>query len=435
MTQRRSFSIMNKHKITAYLFLFFLISPLMTATFWGAKMGLGLLFNRYENVQLSVIVKEFSQGKFDHLKWGRDNNPVFFVDFRQLMKIIEGKPNLSHFVNYHGFIQCLLDKRWIPEADPTRSVFKLNNGHLTWVIEETDVTPYVENIFELERFLKNREIDLIYVQAPCTISKFDSQLSEGVVDFSNKNADEFLERIRGKIEFIDLRQKMHDEGINLYDQFFQTDHHWIPECGFWAFCQIAEKLRNDHGVMFDPQYLDLQHYGVRVYKNWFLGTLGKRTGQYYAGTDDISLILPKFETDLATEIWHGPHSSTCRSGTFEDNFIFYKKLYPRSFFELNPYLLYSGGNVPKLTITNHLAENSKKILLLRESFSHVVSPFLALMCKELNIIDLRLYRETTILDFIEQTKPDIVVLLYHPGVYTNKSFFTFDTIVGDVGLE
>ena len=51
--------------------------------------------------------------------------------------------------------------------------------------------------------------------------------------------------------------------------------------------------------MTDEEALDIKNYEVNTYRNWFLGSIGKRVGIYYAGIDDIDLIYPKFDTLLS----------------------------------------------------------------------------------------------------------------------------------------
>lgn len=47
----------------------------------------------------------------------------------------------------------------------------------------------------------------------------------------------------------------------------------------------------------DGYYSDLSNYNQITYKNIFLGSMGRKTGRYYAGADDFTLIYPAFPTN------------------------------------------------------------------------------------------------------------------------------------------
>ena len=62
--------------------------------------------------------------------------------------------------------------------------------------------------------------------------------------------------------------------------------------------------------------------------------------------------------------------------------------------------------------------NGKTALFIRDSFSHVVTPYFALQFKELHVVDTRgedieLYDEKVDwYKYMEELKPDVVIVLY-----------------------
>lgn len=41
--------------------------------------------------------------------------------------------------------------------------------------------------------------------------------------------------------------------------------------------------------------------------------------------------------------------------------------------------------------------------------------FLSLICSELDTVDFRYYKQGSIIDYIEESKPDIVIALFNPS--------------------
>ena len=58
-------------------------------------------------------------------------------------------------------------------------------------------------------------------------------------------------------------------------------------------CKTSEE---NYGFSVPDEILDLNNYTTEEKKNIFLGSIGRRVGAIYAGTDDILIIEPKFDT-------------------------------------------------------------------------------------------------------------------------------------------
>jgi len=143
--------------------------------------------------------------------------------------------------------------------------------------------------------------------------------------------------------------------------------------------------------------------------------------------DDFTLITPTFETGLTVSAEDGEVS---RDGSFSDVFIDRTQLYPDNLFVSNVYSAYCCSGYSHMEIRNHKTDNSspctpKKILLIRDSFSDVLVPFLSLGYAQLDVIDLRSFDENLI-QYMEETRPDMVLVVYNPGAYEQKNSNMFD---------
>ena len=141
----------------------------------------------------------------------------------------------------------------------------------------------------------------------------------------------------------------------------------------------------------------------------------------YGGVDDFELLLPKYNTNLTTWFYRINEEEITLKGNFEQTLIFKENL-AKNYFFYNVYATYSGGDYAKTSVINHNNPNGKRVLLVRDSFSCTFAPFFALGCKELYTIDLR-NTSASLVDYIYEVKPDIVIYLEYPYFEEAKATF------------
>ena len=100
-------------------------------------------------------------------------------------------------------------------------------------------------------------------------------------------------------------------------------------------------------------------------------------------------------------------------------------------FKVNTYAAYCDGDHNKEQVTNESAPNQRNILLIRDSFSCTLMPYLALYTKNITTLDLRLYKTKSVYDYIRR-HPDIdtVIVAYNPSSITEEQY-TFDRVVNE----
>lgn len=278
---------------------------------------------------------------------------------------------------------------------------KLKNGYLTEVAEPMDTEILKKNAKDLYRarqYIEERGGKLLYVQTPYKISKFDEQLPVGISDYSNKNIDTFLTLLEElEVDTIDIRQMMHDEGLNQYDYFYTTDHHWTPEAGFYAFCKITDYIEKSMGISVDAQVKDLNNYRIDNYEKWHLGSNGQRVGVKYGGIDDFHMIVPEFDT-LVTNV------ETQETGGYYDVLVedAVLKEQGRATYDI------AYGKSVGYHFYNQMAENEARVLVVSDSMGKVTNPFLILAYRN---VDTMGYSLTT--QMIDEFQPDIVIYITH----------------------
>lgn len=403
----------SKNAVIAVLFLY-LIFIMLGGTCYGAYLHKGRYISIYsgylsEGTSFNAIIKAMVLTTYDSLS---NVNDMIFAR--------------NTFINLYGLTQRVVGSRCINEqSGEVSKVVKLDDGSVTLVMDkENDLPQKVAKISALNEKLKSDGIEMLYIQLPFKINKQSKDLPVGVYDYSNENADAVIQLLKnGGVDTYDLREEVLNEKLDYSSLFFRTDHHWLPETGLWAAKKIAGKLNSGFGFTIDMSLLEKSNFTETTYKKQFLGSMGKRMGVYYAGTDDFSLILPRFETDMSCFYHRRNGTIFGKSGSFEDTWIFTENL-KKDYFNINSYATYSGGDYSLLEFRNNRIAG-KKILMLRDSFSCVLVPFFSLAAGgELHAIDPRYYKGS-ITDYVEKFKPDLVLMLYNPGVLKEMSFFTY----------
>ncbi|MFR2965661.1 MAG: DHHW family protein [Anaerovoracaceae bacterium] len=223
------------------------------------------------------------------------------------------------------------------------------------------------------------------------------------------------------IKYLDLRQEIKKDGID-WVRCFLTDHNWTPRAAIWAAEKLFETISHELDIEFNGDLYDLSNYNIKLYEDWFLGSLGKRTGKYYAGVDDIELITPKFETSFDFfAVWE--EGEVKRKGNFEDVMFDMSQLSEKDYYALSAYSAYIGYDYAYNTIVNNDAPNDIKILLLRDSYSCAMLPFLSINAKEITAVDLRHY-DGNVSELVENGDFDVVLIAYNPYVIM-KTMFDF----------
>lgn len=303
------------------------------------------------------------------------------------------------------------------------NVVKLNNGYLTNV-RSTSLfdAKNAEFLIHAGQQVQAQDIPFLFVMAPYKICAEDKQLPLGVTDLTNEDADEFLAILADRgTPYLDLRETLHAEGLDHYNMFYKTDHHWTIESAFWAFQKVTEYMEENWDMAVDPACTDFVNYEKTVYENGSLGSTGKRTGRYFAGMDDFSLIYPSFDTNMTLTI---PSENITRSGSFYDTIFAMDRIDPDDYFYSIAYDSYIGGVYPLVIHKNPEAKADKTILLIKDSFASPVEAFLSTCFTEVHCIDMRQYNGH-LGDYITETQPDAVICFYNAQSLTNAEQFWF----------
>ena len=369
-----------------------------------------LAFGAFINTRAkrALFPKEFSRIKIDWAKlYPFQNEKTQQENIRQETKLegihrylvfnaklytTDKLPGYMKFVEQARRYENLIGWNMAPIAG-YNSVVKLKDGYLTKFIASFDVTPNIKSTVELAKFCADKNIKFMYVQAPFKICKYEDAEVSGTLDYSNNVADDLLAGLNNAdVKNLDVRKLLHDEGKSHHGSYYRTDHHWKPDTALWTSRHIIKTMREDFKWPVDENILDDKNFNFKITPSSLLGSEGKKLTAVRVKLEDAIKITPNFDTLFHVD---APDALVDDDSNFEN--------------------IHGGFFLTRLT--NLKATNNKKILLIGDSFAGSfigVRSYLALCVNKLDYIDPRVFTGS-IRAYIEQTKPDAVIVLYYIG--------------------
>ena len=183
------------------------------------------------------------------------------------------------------------------------------------------------------------------------------------------------------------------------EYFYRTDHHWTSLGAFYGANAVLSALGRPT--------LDRADFAPQVVSDDFNGTLYSTSGIHWLTPDEMEYWVE--EDGISVTSW--------RTGSPEP-----AALYDRSYLEKkDKYSSFLGGNQPLCVLKNEHNPDGGKILLVRDSYSDSLAPFLAQSFSEVHLLDLRYYRAPVSQYAAENDIDEIVVLYSVPNFITDRN--------------
>lgn len=272
-------------------------------------------------------------------------------------------------------------------------VYNCKNGYLINKPVSTD-NNLDKNVGAVVDFAKTIDAPTTVMLVPSTGYIADDVLPT----FHDKyNDDEDISKIsstlsKDKIGFVDLRERFKSEYKNGSQLYYKTDHHWTTKgayTGYQELCKAFGITPIDDSTLKKDSYSD------------FYGTTYSSSGFWLTPPDNIEIWNNPKNSDrnISVKITEGANIKTSSSMYFTDHLK-----------EDDKYPVFIDGNHALTEITNTNAKNGT-ILLIKDSFSHSLAPFLAENYSKVVLVDLRYYKES-VSDLVSAYNPEQVVVLY-----------------------
>ena len=255
-----------------------------------------------------------------------------------------------------------------------------------------------KNLSRVARLAERAEVPVYLGLIPSAAEIWQDRLPKGAESWDQAAFIARVAEVKG-VEPVDFLAALRDRAGEAV--FYRTDHHWTTLGAYYGYAALMEALGRGEEVLgpdaFKPR--------VPPHAGEFQGTLYSQSGVHWLAPDAI-------------EFWaeaEGLSVTSWRGGTPEE-----AELYDFShLLGKDKYSAFLGGNQPLCVIKN--PEGTGKLLLIRDSYSDALAPFLALHFEEVHLLDLRYYRYSAAGYAGENGMDQIAVVYSVPNFITDRN--------------
>ena len=278
----------------------------------------------------------------------------------------------------------------------SNGIYHCKDGYL---VNDPPVTDRFDtNIDIIAEFASKTDLPSTMVLAPSTGYVANDVLPNNHIVYHD---DELVESAKetlkeNGVSFVDLRSEFKEAYRNGAQLYYKTDHHWTTSGAHLAYCNLSDKMG------FKANNKD--NFEITSYDD-FYGTTYSSSGYWLTKPDVIEVWQSKSlkDSELSISIADGKNSVESTSMFFLDNLK-----------DDDKYPVFLDGNHPYTLIENKTLKesgNNKKLLIIKDSFAHSLTPFLADHYSEIVMIDMRYYKEK-VSQLIENEKFTEILFVY-----------------------
>ncbi len=338
-------------------------------------------FSDMENRNLQgfpkVSVKEIVSGKFMETFETYMSDQIILKD--NLVKV----SNTAK----HGLNQKLLNSVYAAKDDMIIQNYEF---------DEKNVASNVDFVNEFAD--ANQDLDISWFVAPTASYIYNDKLPKSNICEDEKLCLDYIsENVSDNINFISCT----DELLQHKDEYiyYKTDHHWTQTGAFYGYEALCKGL----GIESKP----VSCYNVNEPSKEFYGSLYSKAPTFNVEPDSIFLY----------ENSEGKYNVEFLDDKFSlDSLYNYEKLLTK-----DKYTTYLDGNHALIRITSN-AECSEPVLVIKDSYSHALLPFLADNYADIHVVDLRYYHKS-VSEYCKQNGISKVIFINNADfVTTDKNF-------------
>lgn len=267
-------------------------------------------------------------------------------------------------------------------------VYYGKDGYLIEQFASADKELLVKNAESIGKFAENISAKVRLAVIPGSVEINKERLSAYTPDLDQK---EMIQQIYSRVSeygvgVVDMYGSLWEHRME--DIFYRTDHHWTSLGAYYGYRAYAEAA----GLV--PE--ELEKYTKTVRSEEFYGTLYSKTGAFWIKPDSIFTYVD--EDGIEVVHIQGKNSET--GGLYDLSKLSGK----------DKYSMFLGGNQPLAVLKTEHREQPK-LLIIRDSYSDSLAPFLTEHYSEIYMWDFR-YNKESVSAFIEENGIDQVFICY-----------------------
>lgn len=270
------------------------------------------------------------------------------------------------------------------------------NGTLIEGFKRPESSVLDSNMSALNTLVGNTDAKVYFALIPDKSDLYSSLLPKNAPNDSEKEVIDYCygQSNATNVDIYSALSAHTDEYI-----FYRTDHHWTSLGAYYGLSALAESMGLPCPAL--DSYTD-RH----VVSEEFYGTTWSSSGFSWVDPDTMEIFVNAPESLKVTSY---PQGSPVEG-----------KLYDFSFLEKkDKYSMFMGGNCPMHVIETG-NEDKPSLLILRDSYTDSLIPFLLDDFSEIHVLDLRYYR-ASLKAYIEQNDFDNVLVCYSVSNFCSDS--------------
>lgn len=335
----------------------------------------------------------------------------------------EGK---NSWIDLNGHLMRLMGRRL------SNSILKYRGGLLggtAYVKRRVD--GIVSELVQWDSLLRSWGGRYMLVLAPCKLDRALEMLPPGCSPQTHtmyQSVDELHKLLsQNGVPMLDLSFGLASNLEAVKKNFYRTDHHWRYEAAFSKFPEVARKIAAlaGHDLPEDLPQFDMDNWQAVSFESDFLGSQGRRTGAGFAGKDDFTYFMPKFETDI--DFCYYSKKPIHRHGPFHESIIDPAKTVAcLDSYKATRYHTYIGDGHYPISIKSRLAPCKMRLMVIKDSYALPMLGYFSTVFSHIEVIDPRGFNDS-IVEFVEGFKPDVMVSLVNMQALNPGTFFVFDS--------
>lgn len=264
----------------------------------------------------------------------------------------------DHWIELHAFLRKMCG------AIENNGVYFAAHDRLVRQFQTVDSANLQANIDVIRAFSQAADIKANILLIPGAVWGAASDLPHGAADINQTQLLKSIGKQLADQNFINFTE-LSSPSASLY---FKTDHHWNEKGAYQGYVSIASQVlkKIPNRFIYTKKSADFQ------------GTMCSRSGAFWGAKDSIYEIQPETgKIDVQV--------------TYDTDSTVYDSLYaPVHLSEKDQYMYYLDGNHAYVHIKTS-TPNDKKAIIVKDSYAHILIPFLAGEYSEIQLVDLRYY--------------------------------------------
>ena len=251
--------------------------------------------------------------------------------------------------------------------------------------DQPDAAKVSENVNYVNSFVENVDIPVTFSLIPTQACIWAGRLPDGAPNASQTGLLDQAQSAVSGATWADLYSPLWEHKDE--DIFYRTDHHWTSLGAYYGYTALMEAM----GVTPEPL-----GEAVTVSED-FNGTLYSSSGVHWLTPDTMERYVDG--EGITVTVNDGMSLST--HGLYVEENLAGK----------DKYTYFMGGNNPLYIIRNPNAATDETLLVVRDSYSDSLIPFLTQYYSEIHVIDLRYYR-VPVAAYAESMEADAIFVCY-----------------------